>query len=123
MRSSFCVQDPGFRVSGAGGEGGTMRRRTGQGDPTVQGYERSRCRENMAHIRQSRPDYGLGFQGKVLKPSQDVPSSLGGFEGRGCHREEDEVGCGMQALRLKPLRIEFEKSDENLSLLGQVHHS
>ena len=26
-----------------------------------------RCRANMAHIRQSRPDCGLGFQVKVLK--------------------------------------------------------
>jgi len=24
------------------------------------------CRANMAHIRQSGPDYGLGFQVKVL---------------------------------------------------------
>ena len=31
----------------------------------------------MAHVRQSRPDYGLGFQVKVLKPFQVVPSSLG----------------------------------------------
>ena len=27
-----------------------------------------RCRANMAHIRQSRPGSGLGFQVKVLKP-------------------------------------------------------
>ena len=25
------------------------------------------CRDNMAHIRQSRPDSGLGFQESVLK--------------------------------------------------------
>jgi hypothetical protein len=31
----------------------------------------------MAHIRQSRPDSGLGFQVKVLKIFQVVPSSLG----------------------------------------------
>ena len=30
----------------------------------------------MAHIRQSRPDYVLGFQVKVLKTFQVVPSSL-----------------------------------------------
>jgi len=30
----------------------------------------------MAHIRQSRPDSGLGFQVKVLKTFQVVPSSL-----------------------------------------------
>ena len=37
-------------------------------------------RPNMAHIRQSRPDSGRGFQAKVLKLFQVVPSSLG----RGC---------------------------------------
>ena len=31
----------------------------------------------MAHIRQSRPDSGLGFHVKVLKIFQVVPSSLG----------------------------------------------
>ena len=30
----------------------------------------------MAHIRQSRPDYGLDFQVKVFKPFSVVPSSL-----------------------------------------------
>ena len=32
---------------------------------------------NMAHIRQSRPDSGLGFQAKVLETFSAVPSSLG----------------------------------------------
>ena len=31
----------------------------------------------MAHVRQSRPDSGLGFQAKVLKTFQSVPCSLG----------------------------------------------
>jgi len=30
----------------------------------------------MAHVRVSRPDSGLGFQVKVLKPFQGSPSSL-----------------------------------------------
>jgi len=34
----------------------------------------------MAHIRQSRPDSGLGFRVKVLKIFQVVPSSLGSGE-------------------------------------------
>jgi len=38
---------------------------------------RPRCRASMAHIRQSRPDSGLGFQANVLKPFKGVPSSLG----------------------------------------------
>ena len=29
-------------------------------------YQSIRCRANSAHTRQSRPDYGLGFQVKVL---------------------------------------------------------
>ena len=31
----------------------------------------------MAHIKQSRPDSGLGFQVKVLKTFYAVPSSFG----------------------------------------------
>ena len=31
-------------------------------------------KKDVAHIRQSRPDSGLGFQVKVLKPFQVVPS-------------------------------------------------
>ena len=31
----------------------------------------------MAHIRQSRPDYGLGLQVKVVKTVKVVPFSLG----------------------------------------------
>jgi len=31
----------------------------------------------MAHVRPSRPDYGLGFQSKVLKTFKGVPSWLG----------------------------------------------
>ena len=30
--------------------------------------EENRCRANMAHLRLSRPDSGLGFQAHVLKP-------------------------------------------------------
>ena len=33
-------------------------------------------RANVAHVRQSRPDYGLGFQVKVRGPFQCVPSAL-----------------------------------------------
>ena len=32
-----------------------------------------RCRANMAHMRQSRPDSGLGFQVKVLQTFKVVP--------------------------------------------------
>ena len=35
------------------------------------------CRANMARKRQPRPVSGLGFQGKVLKPFQVGPFSLG----------------------------------------------
>ena len=36
----------------------------------------SRCRANLARIRQSRPDYGLGFQVELLKTFKGLPSSL-----------------------------------------------
>ena len=32
---------------------------------------------NSAHIRQSRPDPGLGFQAQVIQPAEVVPASLG----------------------------------------------
>ena len=35
------------------------------------------CRANMAHIRNSRPDSGLGSEVKVLKASEVLPSLLG----------------------------------------------
>ena len=35
-----------------------------------------RCRANMAHIKQSRPDAGLGFQVMVLETFEFVPSSF-----------------------------------------------
>ena len=37
----------------------------------------SRCRANMAHVKQSWPDYGLDFQVIVLKIFYVVPSLLG----------------------------------------------
>jgi len=42
-----------------------------------QGTPSRRCRANMAHTRQPRPDYGLGFQVKSLEIFQVVPYSLG----------------------------------------------
>ena len=36
-----------------------------------------RCQANMAHIRQSRPDSGNGFQVQVHQPFEVVPFSLG----------------------------------------------
>ena len=38
---------------------------------------RMRSRANVAPIRQSRPDSGLGFQVRVLETISVVPSSLG----------------------------------------------
>ena len=45
--------------------------------PRVSGRLQYRCRGNMAHMRQSRPDSGLGCQAKVLIPFQYAISSLG----------------------------------------------
>jgi len=41
--------------------------------PFAQSLKASRCRGNPAHIRQSRPDSGLGFQVKGRETSQLVP--------------------------------------------------
>jgi len=41
------------------------------------GFPPDRLRANMAHMRQSRPDFVLGFQVKVLKPIDVSPSALG----------------------------------------------
>jgi len=61
----------GIRVSGFMFRvGGFVREEVGAGDLAG-------CRANMAHIRQSRPDSGCGFQVKVLKTFQVFPSSLG----------------------------------------------
>ena len=39
-------------------------------------FLQGRCRENLAHIRQSWPDSGLDFHVKVRKTRQAVPSTL-----------------------------------------------
>ena len=43
-----------------------------------------RCRGNVAQMRQTRPDSGLSFQTKVLKPFNLLPLRL----------EAEGVGCG-----------------------------
>ena len=50
--------------------GQDVRRRAEPSDRAV------RCRANMAHVRQSRPDSGLDFQVKVFKTLSVVPPSL-----------------------------------------------
>ena len=60
-----------------------------QGPPWDHGRLTGRA-ASMAHVRQSRPDAGHGFHGKVLKPFLVVPSSLG--NGR--------LGLGFDLLRL-----------------------
>ena len=37
----------------------------------------------MAHVKQSRPDSGLGFQVNVIETFRVVPSSLGSGQGSG----------------------------------------
>ena len=43
-------------------------------DSLVPGF---RCQENLAHVRQSRPDSGLDFEVKALELFQNVASQLG----------------------------------------------
>ena len=58
--------------------------------------ERGRCRANSEHIRQSRPDSGLGFQEKVLHTFQAVPSSLGsGVPRRATHSTPPGIEQGL----------------------------
>jgi len=46
---------------------------------------KNHCAANVARIRQSRPDYGLGLQVRVLKTFQFVPASLGSGEWHAPH--------------------------------------
>ena len=52
----------------------------------------SRGRANSAHIRQSRPDSGLAFQVKVLKPFKNVPSLLERVMQSAAHYFADDIG-------------------------------
>jgi hypothetical protein len=45
----------------------------------------------MAHIRQSRPDFGLGFQVKVLQPVEGVASSSFFFVTLGLELSDTQV--------------------------------
>jgi len=67
------VQVVGCRIVIVEGRVPVQVRRLGL-DP---GFVPSRCRANMAHVRQSRPDSGIGFQVKVPEMFQVVPCSLG----------------------------------------------
>jgi len=58
------------------------------------------CRANMAHMRQSRPDYGLDFQGKPFKAFQVVPPSLGA-----ALNAKSGVGAGGDDRSLSPVKI------------------
>ena len=49
-----------------------------------------RCRANMAHIRQTRPDSGLDFQLQVLETFQAIPPHV-------------EAGCSGAMYRSQPL--------------------
>ena len=53
------------------------RQRPRETAPGVPASQHSRCRANVAHTRQSRPDYGPGLKAKALKTFQVLPSSLG----------------------------------------------
>ena len=44
---------------------------------TNRSFSWCRCRANVAHVRQSGPDSGLGLQAKPLKTFEGVPFSLG----------------------------------------------
>ena len=60
------------------------------GRDRVHGLEGSRCRANVAHIRQARPDSGLGFRVKTLELFR---CALFPRERRG--KGGAPVGCGL----------------------------
>ena len=56
----------------------------------------------MAHVRQSRPDSGLGFQVKVFELFYGVPSSLGSGQAEaGCSRVAVDAEAESAASRAK----------------------
>ena len=59
----------------------------------------------MAHVRKSRPDYGLGFQGNVLKTFQGAPSSLGSGWG-------PEAGSYLRLVDIVSLHPRLESNQE-----------
>ena len=74
----------------------------------------------MAHVRQSRPDSGLGFQVKDLESFQDVPSSLGSdtFQ-QGGRFSEDESPCRMTGVTLH-IHVRYTEIYSDL-LFGERH--
>ena len=73
-----------FRRTSSGGPGNRSRKERESATPEQSQSptrprvrKKHRCRANVAHTRQSRPDSGLGFLVKVLRTCQVVPSSLG----------------------------------------------
>jgi len=78
----ICIIESG---RGTGSGSGSGRR---GGCPTSRNTLLYRCRASAAHIRQSKPDSGVGFQVKALKnilssSGKVVPSSLGNGRGTG----------------------------------------
>ena len=59
--------------------GGHCRRGASRGLDRL-GLPPFRCRANMAHIRQSRPDSGLGVLAKVFERVEVIPFPLGFVE-------------------------------------------
>jgi len=88
------VEGLGWRVGcgGFGVEGWGLR--VGCGGFGVEGARArcSRCRANMAHVRQSRPDSGLVFQANALTTFQVVPSSLDRTSWKTCLHERRRTG-------------------------------
>ena len=67
----------GFSFSGFQNQFQVFQAGGGVASSMVKRVASNRFRANMAHTRQSRPDSGLGFQVKLVKPYQVVPSLLG----------------------------------------------
>jgi len=61
----------------------------------------------MAHTRQSRPDFGVGFQFKVLERFQVVPTSPGNGRENLYRGEDAPVQCSFRVATQWAARVSF----------------
>ena len=80
-----------------------------------------RCQANSAHTKESRPDYGLGYQVNVFQPFEVVPDSVGSRPVAAV--VDDEVGLVQDArlgVRANTAHIRQSQPDSGLGFDVQV---
>ena len=78
--TSTCNRAAVFLLTLAGNENNQIRANVA-GSSTNNRQTCRGCPANMAHIRQSRPHCGRGFQAKVLKPFPTLETTQGRIDG------------------------------------------